>query len=38
MIEIKENLKYLQIPLSYLRNTVAEFMCIYMYLCLFYYL
>jgi hypothetical protein len=33
MIEIKENLMYLQIPLSYPRNTVTEFMCIYMYLC-----
>jgi hypothetical protein len=38
MIKIKENLKYFQIFFSYLRNTVAEFMCIYMYLCLFYYL
>jgi hypothetical protein len=29
MIEIKENLKYLQIPLRYPRNTVAELLHIW---------
>jgi hypothetical protein len=30
MTEIKRNLKYLQVPLKYLRNTITE---LYLYIC-----